>query len=366
MNKIRYAVVGLGHIAQAAVLPAFAHARRNSELTAFVSGDSAKVGRLARAYGVEHSFGYEEYDACLGSGLFDAVYIALPNSEHRSYAQRALERGIHVLCEKPLTVSPAEAEALIKASEDNGTLLMTAYRLHFERGNLEAARLANSGELGRPRFFSSCFALQLDPANIRTSRELGGGPLYDLGIYCINAARYIFREEPHEVFACASAGKDRRFAEVEEMASAVLRFSDGKLAQFTCSFGASPLGWYQVACTKGALRLDNAYEYAAGSEMEITLESGKSRRKSFPQRDQFAPELLHFSDCVLHGRRPEPDGREGLIDVSIIEAIKESARTRRPVRTALARRHRRPTLRQEMRLPKVGKAPLVDVHESSR
>jgi glucose-fructose oxidoreductase len=226
--------------------------------------------------------------------------------------------------------------------------------------------MAHSGELGEPRFFSSCFALQLQEGNIRSDRELGGGPLFDLGIYCINAARYLFREEPYEVFACSSSGKDRRFAEVEEMTSAVLRFSDGKLAQFTCSFGASPTGWYQLGCTKGSLRLDNAYEYVEASEMLVSLESGRIKRKSFGVRDQFAPELLHFSDCVLKDRRPEPDGREGLVDVKIIECLRESARTGRPVRTGLARRHRRPTLRQEMRKPKVARPRLVKAHSSSR
>src|SRR4051812_19736662 len=138
MDPIRYAVVGLGHIAQAAVLPAFAHAK-NSRLTAFVSGDPLKLSKLARKYGVENNFSYDDYDDLLGSGIIDAVYIALPNSMHFEYARRALERGVHVLCEKPFTTSSRDAQELIRLADENDVRLMTAYRLHFERANLEAA-----------------------------------------------------------------------------------------------------------------------------------------------------------------------------------------------------------------------------------
>ena len=366
MDKVRYAVVGLGHIAQAAVLPAFAHAKRNSELTAFVSGDHHKIAALTRKYKVGRAFGYDDYDACLESGLIDAVYIALPNSMHGDFARRAVERGIHVLCEKPLTSASEDAQRLVDAAAKSNVLLMTAYRLHFERGNLEAAQLARSGELGDLRFFNSSFTLQVQSGNIRTDRSLGGGPLYDLGIYCINAVRMLFREEPHEVFAWSSRGKDKRFSEVDEMTSAILRFSDGKLAQFTCSFGAAPTGWYEVAGAKGVLRFDNAYEYVGKSGFEVVFESGRKLHKSFSMRDQFAPELMHFSDCVLNGHRPEADGREGLIDVRIIEALLESSRKGVPVTLSTPRKHRRPTLRQETRKPPVNKARLVGVHASSR
>lgn len=366
MKKVRYAVVGLGHIAQAAVLPAFEHARRNSELAAIVSGDSRKISAIKRKYGVENAFGYEDYDACLKSGLIDAVYIALPNALHGEFARRAAQRGIHVLCEKPLTTQAREAERLVEAADGADVRLMTAYRLHFERGNLEAARIARSGQLGELRFFNSSFALQLQRGNIRADRSLGGGPLYDLGVYCVNAARSMFGEDPYEVFAWSSRGKDQRFSTVDEMTGATLRFSDGKLAQFTCSFGAAPVGWYEVAGTKGVLRFDNAYEYVGGSRLEVAFESGRKLRKSFPARDQFAPELLYFSDCVLAGKRPEPDGREGLIDARIIEALLASARAGGPVRVAAPRKHRRPTLRQEMHRPAVGKPRLIGVHSASR
>src|SRR5437763_1225289 len=128
---VRYAVVGQGYISQAAVLPAFRHARANSRLVALVSGDETKRRSLARKYGVA-TYGYDEYDTCLASGDVDAVYIALPNAMHREYTVRAAKHGVHVLCEKPLAVTEADCKAMIDACRKNGVKLMTAYRLHFE------------------------------------------------------------------------------------------------------------------------------------------------------------------------------------------------------------------------------------------
>lgn len=365
MNPVRYAVVGLGHIAQAAVLPAFANAK-NSRLTALVSGDPAKLSKVARKYGIENNFSYEEYDDVVASGIIDAVYIALPNSLHFDYARRALERGVHVLCEKPLTTTARDAEELVRLSDENDLRLMTAYRLHFERANLEAAEIARSGRIGELRFFNSSFSLQLTSGNIRADKSLGGGPLYDLGVYCINAARMFFREEPEEVFAFSSRGHDRRFAKVDEMTSAILRFPGGKLAQFACSFGASPITWFEVAGTKGSVCLTNAYEYTEEMELKITLESGKIETRSFGKRDQFGPELVYFSDCIQKRRMPEPDGREGRADVRIIEALLASAKSGRPQRLRLPAKTRHPGLRQEMRRPPSRKAPVVHAHSASR
>ena len=365
MEPVRYAVVGLGHIAQAAVLPAFAHAK-NSRLTALVSGDPMKLSKFSRRYGIENTFSYEDYDDLLGSGIIDAVYIALPNSLHYEYARRALERGVHVLCEKPLTTVARDAEELVRAADDNGVRLMTAYRLHFERANLEAIEIVRDGTIGEPRFFNSSFSMQLTAGNIRADKSLGGGPIYDLGVYCINAARYFFREEPEEVFAFSSRGHDRRFREVDEMTSAILRFPGGRLAQFACSFGASPVTWCEVVGTKGSLRLTNAYEYIEQMELELTLESGKTETRSFGERDQFGPELLHFSECVQKGRKPEPDGREGLADVRVIEALIASAKSGRPQRLRLPAKSRRPTLRQEIRRRPVRKPAFVRARSASR
>src|SRR6476661_4179808 len=162
-NTIRYAVVGLGHIAQVAVLPAF-NSTSNSELFALVSADSEKLNKLGKKYGLEHLYSYHDYSRVLSN--VDAVFIALPNHMHREYAVRAAAAGVHVLCEKPMAVTEEECRAMIKAADQNQVKLMIAYRLHFEAGNLEAIDVARSGRLGDIRFFTSEFAQQVAEENV--------------------------------------------------------------------------------------------------------------------------------------------------------------------------------------------------------
>jgi len=362
-GKVGYAVFGLGHIAQAAVLPAFAHAQRNSRLAALVSNDPKKLTELGKRYGVGHLYSYDQYEECFRSGEVDAVYIALPNNLHREYAVRAARAGVHVLCEKPMALTERDCRAMIRAAEKNKVKLMIAYRLHFEEANLKAVEIVRSGKLGEPRLFHSVFAMHVREGNIRTQEELGGGTLYDLGIYCINAARYLFQGEPLEVMAARARGNDPRFKEIDEMTSAILRFSGERLAVFTSSFGAADASVYRVLGTHGSLRVDPAYEYAMGLKHELTIAS-KTQTRTFKKRDQFAPELLYFSDCIKKNIEPEPSGREGLADVRIIRALHRSARTRKAVKLASFKRAKRPTLRQKIKRSAVVKPPEL-VHAES-
>src|SRR5258705_4746524 len=149
-GMVRYAVVGLGHIAQVAVLPAFSHATRNSRVVALVSDDPAKRRILSNKYRIEHTYSYEDYDTCLEK--VDAVYIALPNSMHAEYTVRAARAGVHVLCEKPMAATVAECERMIDACRDNHVKLMIAYRLHFEAVNLKVIELVRRGRIGEPKY----------------------------------------------------------------------------------------------------------------------------------------------------------------------------------------------------------------------
>jgi glucose-fructose oxidoreductase len=363
--KIRYAVVGLGHIAQVAVLPAFAHARRNSELTALVSDDPAKHEKLRFKYNVQHTYSYDDYDDCLRSGAIDAVYIALPNNLHCEFSVRAAQAGIHVLCEKPMAVTEQECERMISAAAKARVKLMIAYRLHFEKANLKAIEIVRSGRLGEPRFFSSVFAMQVKHDNIRLKRELGGGTLYDIGVYCINASRCLFRAEPSEVFAFSLAGRDPRFSEVDEMTGALLRFPEERLASFTCSFGAADVSAYELVGTEGELRVEPAYEYVGELKHRLTVK-GKTRERTFSSRDQFAPELIYFSNCIIDNVEPEPSGEEGLADVRVIRALYHSAEIGGPVELESLIKRQRPGMEQEITRPPVEKPELVNVQSASQ
>ena len=363
-GKIRYAVVGLGHIAQAAVLPAFAHAAENSELAALVSDDPVKLRKLGKKYGVKNLWSYDQYDECLQSGEIDAVYIALPNNLHCEYSVRAAEAGLHVLCEKPMAVTEEECEQMIHAAEVSDVKLMIAYRLHLEEANLKAIEIVTSGQLGEPRLFSSDFCMSVKEGDIRLRRETGGGTLYDIGVYCINAARYLFREEPSEVTAFSGSGDDPRFAEVDEMTTAVLRFPGDRLAHFACSFGAADVSSYRIIGTEGDLRVEPAYEYRGKLAQHLKL-AGKTKKTTFAKRDQFAPELIYFSHCVLENRQPEPGGREGLADVRIVRALYRSAESGQPVQLAPFEKRERPSPEQEIERPAVQEPELVHTESPS-
>jgi predicted dehydrogenase len=362
--KVRYGVVGLGHIAQTAVLPGFENAKSNSELVAFVSDDPVKREKLGRRYEVIRRHTYKDYNALLKSGDIDAVYIALPNSMHRDFTIRAARAGIHVLCEKPLAPTEADCQAMIDACSEHNVKLMTAYRLHFDRANLDAVEIAQSGKLGDLRIFNSVFGYQVKAGNIRTQKKMAGGANYDIGIYCINAARYLFRDEPLEVKAYALK-TDSRFRGVDAITSAIMLFPGNRIASYTCSFDCADVTTYSVLGTKGKLQLDMGYEYVGEITMEVSV-GEKKQHRTYKQHDQFGAELLYFSDCVLNDRKPEPSGEEGLADVQIIRAIQESARTGKAVKVTRTTKRRRPSRRQEITRPAVKEPPLVNAESAAR
>ena len=239
-----------------------------------------------------------------------------------------------------------ECRRMIAACRRADVKLMVAYRLHFEALNLSAIELARSGQLGDLKFFNSSFSMRVRRGDIRTKRAYGGGTLYDIGVYCINAARNLFRAEPTQVSAMSVNSGAMLLAEIDETTAAILRFGGRRLATFVTSFNASDVASYRLVGTKG--------RSAAGPRVRVrgrARADGDDRRQDDADKRRASatsspPELLHFSDCILKDRPPEPSGEEGLQDVRIVQALYESARTGRVVRLPpFADRHR-PSARQ--------------------
>ena len=328
-KKVRYAIVGLGDISQEAMLPGVAHTG-NSELAAFVTDDPEKARALGKTYGVSDSYSYAQFDEMLRSGTVDAIYLATPNWRHAEFAVPALRAGIHVLAEKPLEVSTAKCQEILDVQKASTANLMVAYRLHFEPATLAAIEAVRSGELGELILFSSTFTQMVAPEGHRAQHGNNAGPLLDMGPYPVNAARYMFGAEPTEVAsAVGTRHPEAGLGDFDDTVAVTLRFPGGRLAQFTLSYYGNALDTYVVVGTKGSLQLNPGFMYGKPLEHQMTIGESKSA-KSFKNTDHFGGELKYFSDCILNGTEPEPDGEEGYADVRVIEGILAALRSGKP------------------------------------
>ena len=329
-RKAGWAIVGLGQLALEEVIPAFGQCKL-SRPTALVSGHPDKAVKVAATYGIDPAniYDYNSYDRLADNPAVDIVYIILPNSMHAEYTIRALRAGKHALCEKPMSVTVAEAEQMVAAAKEAQRKLMVAYRLHYEPLNRKVMQLCADRSYGPIKTFSSSNCQTVGAPNIRLSAALGGGPVGDVGVYSINAARYCIGEEPVEVTAMAHQPRDNpRFREVAESVAFTLRFPSGALAHCDCSFNAEVSRRYRVHCEKGFIDMDPAFSYS-GLSLSVK-EGGQAGRKTELQIEQvnhFSAEMDHLSDCVLNGREPLTPGEEGLADMRVIAAIEEALRS---------------------------------------
>ena len=322
---IGYAVVGLGRFAQGRVLPAL-RKLENSRPAALVSGDPEKAGSLADRFEVPHVYTYDSFDRLADNDEIDAVYIALPNSLHWKYALDAAAMGKHVLVEKPMANSPAECLSMIEACRRNGVKLMVGYRVHFDPGNQEAIRLIRDGAIGNPKFIQSAFSqCTAEPGHWRLDPVLsGGGSLVDIGIYCINACRYLLGSEPVSTVGMVSSTMEA-FDEVEENAMAIFRFPGDVLASIASSYGTDRVDYLTIDGSEGWLRLDHPFDYWTPRGLTLSR-SGRTRVRELETGDQVAAEIGYFSMCIEADVEPSPSGEEGLRDVIAMEAVYRSAR----------------------------------------
>src|SRR6266702_4689506 len=326
-RRTGYAVVGLGRIA-GHFMPAVRNTT-TSQITGLVSGHRDKADRIAAEYGVPANsvYSYENFDEIAHNPAIDAVYVALPNSMHAEYTIRAAKAGKHILCEKPMSTSVADAEAMISACKAARVKLMIAYRCHYEPTNLKAVQLIRTGALGQVQAIESSFGFNIAPGEWRLSKKLaGGGPLFDVGIYSLNACRYLTGEEPEHIAATASViDQDGRFKEVEENVSWTMRFPSGIVASCNTTYGAQMEGFFRVHGSKGWLEVNQAFVYEG---LRLRAEFGDTKLdEPNPARDpsHFQAETEHFSHCIQNGRQPTSPGEEGLRDMGYITEIYRSA-----------------------------------------
>ena len=334
-RKLGFAMVGLGGFSLHQLLPSFKDCKR-ARVTALVSGDPEKARKTADRYGVDPNTGiynYENFDSIKDNPDVDVVYVVLPNGMHAEYTIRAAKAGKHVLCEKPMAVSSDECREMIAACREAGKKLMIGYRVRYEPHNIEAIRICRSGEIGRLIAIQSDHGFPLQhPGPWRLNKKLaGGGPLLDIGIYALNATRYLTGEEPVEITAqMFTPANHPAFTEVEESCVWTSRFASGVLAACTTSYGYQPHNRYRVMGTLGHVELDPATGYG-GLRMTKNI-GGKSERVNLGEFNEFAAEMDHMAQCVQENKDPLTPGEEGLADQIAMEAIYESARTGKTVK----------------------------------
>ncbi len=332
-RRVGYCVIGLGQIADHFMRGV--KASEHSRITGLVSGHRDKAERIAAQYGVPASsiYSYEDMDRMRENKSIDAVYVALPNSMHAEYTIRSAKAAKNVLCEKPMSTTVAEAESMIAACKAANVKLMIAYRLHYEPLNLKAIQLIKDGALGQVQTINGAFGFNAQPGIWRLNKALaGGGSMFDVGIYVLNACRYLTGEEPGKFTAVASTiDKDGRFKEMEENMSWTMRFPSGILATGSTSYGCEMPGNYTVFGPKGWLEMNPAYSYE-GLRLRASYSSGVKGQKieideASPERDptQFTRETDHFSECILENRTPSSPGEEGLRDMQYIQDIYAAA-----------------------------------------
>jgi predicted dehydrogenase len=320
-------------------LPGLRHCR-SARLAALVSGHADKARRLAAEQNLPQSavYNYADFDRIAADPKIEVVYIVLPNFLHAEYTIRALKAGKHVLCEKPMATNIADAERMVAAAKAANRKLMIAYRCHYEPLNLAGMRLMRRGALGRPRLVVTNMGRQSDLSDPSDAWRLdmrmsGGGALADMGIYGVNAARYLLAEEPVEVRARARTDRsDPRFRTVEDLVTWEFRFPSGAISTGTTSFDQAGTMAWEVYGTKGKMVADPGCFYG-GNRLTVSGAAGEGQ-PTIREIDQFAREMDWMADAV-RGRAPMVSpGEEGLQDMRLMHAILDSvARGGATVRT---------------------------------
>lgn len=329
-KPLRFACVGLGSISDI-FMKACAQSTK-AKVTGLVSGHAEqKAPKYEQMYGISPKsvYSYEDYDKIAHDPNIDAVYIGLPNSMHAEYTIRAAKAGKHVLCEKPMAISSTECRQMIDACKQANVKLMIAYRIHYDPMWIQLREMARSGALGQIQGFQGGFYGSKKEGEWRLNKALaGGGSLFDLGIYPMNAIRWIAAEEPASYSAqVATRIPGPRFAEVEETVEFSMKFPSGILASSGSSYGEVGPAYLNIGGSEGFLQIEPAFFYEGlkytGQTIHGPVQGVSSGRAPY----QFTLEADHFADCVHNNTQPATPGEEGLADMIAMEAIYRAAGT---------------------------------------
>jgi predicted dehydrogenase len=321
-GKLGIALVGLGKYASEQLAPALKETQQ-CYLAGIVTGSPDKAEKWKKKYDIpeKNIYNYQTFDQIRNNPDIDIIYVVLPNALHKEYVVRAAQAGKHVICEKPMALTVEECDAMINACKEAGKMLSIGYRLHFEPHNLEMIRLAKEKTFGKVKSMIAEDGMA-DVKGWRLDRQLaGGGPLMDVGIYCVQGVRYTTGLEPIAVTAREGEKKDKvKFSEIEESLTWKMEMSEGTIAQCKCSY-SEDLNKLRADAEKGWFQLEPAYEYK-GIKGETS--NGKL---DFPKVNQQARQMDDFASAIKNNRATPVPGEMGRQDVKILLAIYESMRT---------------------------------------
>jgi predicted dehydrogenase len=322
-KKLGIALVGLGSYAGGQLAPALQQTE-HCRLAGIVTGTPSKIPSWKQQYNIPDAnvYNYQNFDTIKDNKDIDIVYVVLPNSMHAEYVIRAAAAGKHVICEKPMAITVEECDRMIDACKKAGKMLSIGYRLHFEPYNLEMVRLAKEKTFGDLKKMSAGFGFR-PPAGVwRLKKALsGGGPLMDVGIYCIQGFCYVSGAEPLAVTAQEGPKTDpEKFKEVEESLTWQFEMPNGVTAEGKTSYGEG-MNYLKAEATNGTFQLTSAYNYS-GQRGETS-----QGPMSFPQVNQQARQMDDFALAIRNNRPTPVPGEMGRRDVKLLQAIYEAMRT---------------------------------------
>ncbi len=328
-KKIRYAAVGLGRISCQHFMPG-TKMSQFGQITGLVSGHPDKAAKFAAEYGIpqKNIYTYETYDQMKDNPDIDAVYIGLPNNMHAEYTIRAAKAGKHVLCEKPMANTVEDCKAMIEACRTANRKLMIAYRCQLEPTFLQARKMIQDGVIGKVQAIESANGFNIAPNEWRSDvKYAGGGPLMDVGIYSLNACRWLLREEPQDISAHSYVDpSDPRFKGVEETIGWVMKFPSGVIAICNTTYGANMESFIRLHGSKGTLEIFGfGYD---GIHMTVKTRPAMEQPQPETSKDphQFLVESDYFSRCIMNNTQPSLSGEEGLRDMEAITRIYAAAK----------------------------------------